>query len=162
MKNTVKRQVYLDLDGVMADFDWHFPKRFGFNQHDVSDEEMWKHIDSSPNFFLEMPMCGGAKEFWNDIEHLDPIILTACPKSNYIEAAKQKKAWCRNNLSSTVTVLPVLGGTKKFLFMNNPNDILIDDFPKNIDMWVKHDGAGILHTNFALTRSRLKELLIIT
>ena len=80
----------------------------------------------------------------------------------YIEAAKQKKAWCRNNLSSTVTVLPVLGGTKKFLFMNNPNDILIDDFPKNIDTWVKHNGAGILHTDFALTRSRLKELLIIT
>lgn len=48
-------------------------------------------------------------EFFRSVEHLNPVILTACPESNYPRVAAQKGAWVRERLSQTRVVLPVLG-----------------------------------------------------
>ena len=128
----IKRNVYLDLDGVMADFESYFETAFGYLHNSVSDDVMWKTINSHPKFFRNLPPCNGAIEFFKSIEHLDPIILTACPKTNYNAAALQKKEWVREHLSDTCWVLPVLGGRNKALFMHNIGDILIDDYESNI------------------------------
>jgi len=148
-----ERRVYLDLDGVMADFDAHFPAVFGFDHrmNRLGDDELWAKINSHPSYFRDMPLCPGALDFYKSIEHLSPIILTACPKSNYAHAAQQKRAWVRAHLPGSATVLPVMGGINKPLFMHAQGDILIDDYKRNIAAWNEAGGTGILHTSFGAT-----------
>lgn len=149
-------RLYLDLDGVMADFDAHFLSVFGSGHRGMADDAMWERINAHPSYFLDMPLCHGAQEFFASIRHLDPIILTACPRTNYAHVATQKRAWVRKHLSATATVLPVMGGRNKALFMDAPGDILIDDFARNLKPWSDAGGVSILHTNFAETAHALR------
>jgi len=148
-------RVYLDIDGVMADFDAHFPQTFGLDHRDMADDAMWATINAHPSYFFDMPLCDGAAQFYRLIKHLSPIILTACPKSNYAHVARQKRAWVRKNLCSDAVILPVMGGRNKPLFMHAPGDILIDDFQRNIDCWREEGGIGILHRDFGTTMKEL-------
>lgn len=152
------RILFLDLDGVMADFDGHFPALFGCDHREIPDTEMWGHIDSHGSFFRVLPPCPGALEFYNEVRHLDPVILTACPSTGYESVARQKREWVREWLGPEPIVLPVLGRTKP-LFMHNKGDILIDDFERNIELWKAGGGHGILHRNFTDTRLHLAALL---
>lgn len=155
----MSRRLYLDLDGVMADFDGTFPAVFGLDHRDMADDDMWLKINGHPSFFRDLPPMEGALEFFRSIEHLDPIILTACPKSNYAHVATQKVEWVRAHLSAHVTVLPVLGGSSKPLFMHAKGDILIDDYRRNTEAWAAAGGTAILHREFAATALRLSEEL---
>ncbi|HEY1033962.1 MAG TPA: hypothetical protein VGE09_03160 [Pseudoxanthomonas sp.] len=154
------RTLYVDLDGVMADFDGAFPQVFGLDHRSLADDEMWLHINGHPSFFRDLPPMAGAIEFFRSIEHLNPVILTACPKSNYAHVAAQKRAWVREHLSATCWVLPVLGGRHKPLFMHRSGDVLIDDFGKNCAAWIDAGGIAIKHDgDWTSTRASLDAAL---
>lgn len=139
--------LYLDLDGVMAGFDEHFIEYFKVNhKEELNDAQLWELINSYPDFFLNLPVMQGAKEFFSTLSAWFPdlTILTACPKTNYAIVAKQKRQWVQKHLGD-YRVLPVLGGRNKALFMHKPGDVLIDDFEKNIKSWNDNNGFGILH-----------------
>ncbi|WP_457663678.1 5' nucleotidase, NT5C type [Sinorhizobium medicae] len=152
--------VYLDLDGVMADFDAHFPATFGLDHRSLADDDMWAQINAHQSYFRDMPQCPGAKEFFDRISWLDPIILTACPKSNYQHVARQKREWVREHLSTTCHILPVMGGRNKPLFMHSRGDILIDDFERNTKAWRLEGGFAILHRDFKTTRDELEREIV--
>lgn len=137
--------IYLDLDGVMADFDGHFPALFGFDHRQMAKDLMWESINAHPSYFRGMPIFAGAKAFFDSISWMNPIILTACPLSNYQDVARQKRGWVREHLSVHCQILPVMGGRNKPLFMHARGDILIDDFKRNIAAWEVEGGVGILH-----------------
>lgn len=155
----MKPRIYLDLDGVMADFDAHFPAVFGLDHRGMADDDMWATINAHPSYFRDMPVCPGAKQFFGEIEHLSPIVLTACPRTNYAHVARQKRAWVREHLSATITILPVMGGRNKPLFMHEAGDILIDDFERNTKAWEDEGGVAILHQSFRQTERELDQLL---
>lgn len=153
-------QLFLDMDGVLADFDGAFPKMFGFDHREVADEVMWEAINSYGTYFRDLPPCEGALEFYRDFAWLSPAVLTACPPDRYADVAAQKRGWVREHLGAAPFVLPVQGSKAKPLFMHAPGDILIDDFPANIERWEKAGGRGILHTgDFVATRKTLLEYL---
>lgn len=144
--NEPGRTLFLDLDGVMADFDLHFHQCFGQHCRELDDEIMWPLIYGHHTpFFRSMPPMPGALEFFKQIEHLNPVILTACPKTNYAAVATQKREWVREHLSKTCMVLPVMGSHNKPLFMHQPGDVLIDDYGKNCRAWAAAGGNAIKH-----------------
>jgi 5'-nucleotidase len=151
-------RLYIDLDGVMADFDKYFFDSFGVESNKLDDPTLWKWINGAGNFFSSLPLMPGALEFFKSVEHLNPTILTACPKSNYTVAATQKRQWVYKHLSENVTVIPMMGGKNKCLFMHSPGDVLIDDFEKNCIPWREHGGIAIQHTNFAVTSKIVKDI----
>ncbi len=158
----MRTRLYLDLDGVMADFDAHFPAVFGLDHRSMADDAMWQTINAHPSYFRDMPPCPGAVEFYREIAHHEPIVLTACPRTNYANAAQQKRAWVYEHLGPHVTVLPVMGGHNKPLFMHAPGDILIDDFEKNTRAWSAAGGISILHDgDFDMTRRYLRTAIVI-
>jgi 5'-nucleotidase len=159
-ENPAGRKLYLDLDGVMADFDADFPRCFGVDHRDLADEEMWGRINAHPSFFRDLPPCPGAIEFFREVEHLQPMILTACPKHDYANVAGQKRAWVREHLSTDVLVLPTHGGKSKPFFMHAPGDILIDDFDRNCTAWALAGGLAIQHTgDWTVTRAALRQAM---
>lgn len=159
MEADTNKRLYLDLDGVMADFDGAFPAVFGLDHRNLADAEMWGLINAHMTFFRDLPPMKGALDFFRSIEHLNPIILTACPRTNYADVAAQKRAWVREHLSEHVQVLPVLGGHNKPLFMHAPGDVLIDDYRKNTEAWAAAGGVAILHRAFDDTRASLQSAL---
>lgn len=150
------KRIYLDLDGVMADFDRYFLEQFGVASNSLDDPTLWKWINAHGNFFSNLPPCEGAVDFFNNIKTLNVSILTACPKTNYTVAAVQKRSWVYKHLSPDVTVIPMLGGKNKCLFMHSPGDLLIDDFEKNCVAWREHGGVAIQHKNFVDTTKQLE------
>lgn len=154
----MKTRLYIDLDGVMADFDKYFLEEFGVESSKLDDPTLWKWINDHGNFFINLPLCEGALEFFKIVEHLNPTILTACPKSNYATAAVQKRQWVYEHLSKDITVIPMMGGKNKCLFMHSPGDVLIDDFEKNCIPWREHGGIAIHHKNFKTTMSQVADI----
>src|SRR5687768_1983918 len=73
------RTLFVDLDGVLADFDGGFLKLFGFDNRAVEDDLMWSNINAYGTFFQDLPAFAGAVGFYKSIAGLNPIILTACP-----------------------------------------------------------------------------------
>ena len=157
-----KTRIYLDLDGVMADFDRHFTDCFGLPCKDTPDDVKWPLVYGHGTFFRTMPPCDGAREFFDALvgQYGEPIILTACPKAPlYRPSAQQKRDWVREHLSATATVLPVMGGYNKGLFMHAPGDILIDDYRRNTEAWEADGGRAILHRNWYDTAKQLAQMM---
>ncbi|AHC30569.1 5'-3' deoxyribonucleotidase [Rhizobium phage vB_RleS_L338C] len=154
------RKLFLDLDGVMADFDTHFYQCFDCHppsKGGVSDDELWRLVHGHGSFFRTMPMYDGAKSFFDMLVAygLNPIILTAASKKHYHDMARQKRAWVRGNLTTEHLILPVQGGSAKPLFMHAPGDVLIDDWWRNCERWMEEGGTAIHHTDFATTSLRI-------
>lgn len=153
-------KVYLDLDGVLADFDQHFKDKFGVCPQTLDDNVLWKKINSYQEFYENLPLMAGALELFNFLnENFDVTILTACPKSNYQKSALQKKEWVRKHLSKDINVLPVLGGKNKALFMHEEGDILIDDMAKNCQAWDDLGGKSIIHFDVQSTINIMKKMM---
>ncbi|MCF8861641.1 DNA repair endonuclease [Agrobacterium phage OLIVR2] len=160
------RRLFVDLDGVMADFDTHFRNLFNCDPPSkiggVNDDEMWKLIHDKGDFFETIPVFEGTLSFWKkitDYADFDPIILTAASKKHYHAMAIQKRKWVRQTLSTEHLILPVWGSSSKTLFMHAPGDVLIDDYKKNCDRWNAAGGYAIHHTDFDKSFKELIEIM---
>lgn len=155
------QRIFLDLDGVMADFDRHFFECFGkepTSKSGVDDNELWALVHGHGNFFRTMPLMPGAMEFYMQLimEGIEPIILTAASKKHYPEMAIQKMDWVRQHMGNQILVIPTYGSSSKPLFMQNKGDILIDDYRKNCDRWEAAGGFAVHHQgDFVATGTEL-------
>jgi 5'-nucleotidase len=157
----MKGQLFLDLDGVFADFEAHYLECFGAHCSEHDDDELWANIDAHGTFFLDLPMCPGAAEFLETVKHLNPAILTACPKTNTSLHATQKRQWAYKNMPG-LSIFTVVGGKNKAQFVKSYRDILIDDFEKNCSAWRAAGGLAIQHDgDFERTTTKLRYLMTI-
>ena len=141
--NDGDRDLYLDLDGFMFDFEGHFRDSFGLECKHCEDDRIWALIEGVDRFFENMPLLPGAKEFYRKVENLRPLFLTTCPRTNYAHVAGQKIRAIRKHLSKVAHILPVMGSHHKPLFMRKPGGILIDDWGKNCREWTAAGGVAI-------------------
>lgn len=153
--------IFLDLDGVMADLEGHYLSTFGHTMKDApSRNQMWRNIDQHEGFWLDIPVMKGGKEFYTWLlaqcyhHGAELAILTAAPDNEkHYGIARHKKQWVKQHLGD-VMVLPSYGSERKAAFLQNPGDILIDDWHKNIKAWKEEGGIGIKHIgdDFVSTR----------
>lgn len=157
----LKYKVWVDLDGVLVDFDRGVKDLTGYYPSEIKKKDMWDAIKSAkdengePNFFRDLHWMPDGKELWNTIKHFHPIILTGLPTKG--NGKQQKQQWCKNHLGSNVPVI-VVPSKDKHLFAK-PNYILIDDRNDNIEAWRKAGGIGILHRSTKQTLEKLKKYL---
>lgn len=148
--------IWLDLDGVHADFEGGVKKLTGGFPHQIEKRQMWKAIAGSKTFFEDLDLLPDALELFNYVKatNVHVKVLTGLPSSN--DGAGQKKRWVAKMLCDRIDVI-VLPSKQKYLHAG-PGKILIDDRIDMISAWCEAGGIGILHTNTESTILQLKAL----
>lgn len=158
MSHSRKLQVYLDLDGVFADFDKRVKHLTGKHPHQLDKKRLWRIINADERFFAELELIEGCMALWEATRDMEPIFLTGSPSSSVFE--QQKKEWVARIFGPEFTVHVVPRRLKQEY--SGPGKILIDDMQENIDQWNARGGHGILHTgDHESTINALKELVEI-
>jgi hypothetical protein len=143
-------KVYLDLDGVFADFESAVRRYTTLNYSD-DPIKAWGMIDKVPNFFKRLYPLSGALRLFDTIydgSTLPVEMLTAMPDQTGLlhTVAYDKEYWCHKYLSQKIKVNTVQGWEQKALFAQ-PGCILVDDSFRNIQDWVACGGTGVHHTS---------------
>jgi hypothetical protein len=151
------KQLFLDCDGVLADFDTAAIRIFGQHPQKAEDElgteTFWRQLRESGRFFHDLPLLEDGLKLYEAVAHLHPIILTGCPAGGWAEP--DKRTWAARHFPS-VTMITCRSRDKR-LHMK-PGDILVDDFLKYRHLWLEAGGVFVHHTSTAESLRQLAEL----
>jgi hypothetical protein len=151
----MRKQVYLDCDGVLADFDRGAEKILGAPPHVFEKRhgagEFWKRLARAPDFFDSLEPMADAMVLYEAVRHLDPIILTGLPRGKWAEP--QKRRWAERHFPG-VPVITTMAALKHE--HRHPGDALVDDRDKHRHLWENEGGIFIHHKSAADSIAQLK------
>lgn len=153
-----KYKLYLDLDGVLADFDNQFKNLTGMLPKDFEKkhgiEKFWSVIPTNtPKFWSNIPFMSDGKKLRDYTAKFNPSLLTA--PSRHESSKIGKTEWRDKNMPG---VKIIFKGAKYKHEYATPNSILVDDRADNIERWVSAGGVGILHVSTDNTIKQLQKL----
>jgi len=146
-----------DMDGTLADYEnWMktFLRRLCSDRekvpedihikHPIHIEERMELIKNYPGWWENMPKHQPGFDILNICRQMgfSIHILTKGPSKTHA-AWSEKLIWCRNNLPNDVNV--TITEDKSLVY----GRILVDDYPRYMDAWLKHRprGIGIMPVN---------------
>ncbi len=161
-------KIYVDLDGVLCDFNAGFYNisggidRNGFI-YKYGKEAAWKLINQhGTHWWATLPWKSDGKRLWSFLNNIGPIfILSSCSEGQTSGTAREGKlSWVLNNLGKSVVSRTIIvnNAVEKQKY-GNANSILIDDTPINIAQWKSKGGIGILHKTAEQTIEQIKALI---
>ena len=148
------RQLYLDCDGVLADFDkgatavLGLPPKAYEKRHGLG--RFWRQLAVAPDFYFGLPLMDDAMELFEAVRHLDPVILTGLPLGNW--AAEQKVRWAAKHFPGTRIITTMARDKRDHA---REGDVLVDDQLRHSALGVEAGGVFIHHRSAAQS---LKEL----
>jgi len=159
-------KVYVDMDGVVADFDQRFfdlsgmmPKEY---ENKYGKNAFWEFIDEGENklkFWIGIPQMSDAQSLMDYVSQYNYEMLTS--PSIKQQSLMGKGLWIKNHTNKGLfKSKPKVN----YRFAKNkvefaaPNHILIDDRADTINSWNAAGGIGILHTSASNTINQLKKL----
>jgi len=153
IKPTRISHIFLDLDGVLVDFEAGLSEAFGY----VPDgKQKWQYIENTPGFYQHLPWMTGGSHLWEHIRDcgVGVTILTGVPEGHIGErSAVEKQEWVAHELG-LVEVVTCL--TRDKALHSRPGHLLIDDRPQTA--WEVAGGRQIIHRSVSETLSALVEL----
>lgn len=148
-------QIFVDMDGVLADFDGGHEAAFGYRSDKLADNVDWSKVRAFPGFYQGLQPMPDMHDLWGYVSMHRPIVLTGVP-SSVEEAPENKRAWARKHLGEHVVVRCCRSSEK--CYHAKPGDVLIDDWTKYQHLWVAKGGRWITHTSARDTIRRLQEM----
>ena len=158
LETTEKRPIlYLDMDGVLADFYTPFNNMAGVSSwKDASKDTIsavLKQIAKKNNFWINLDVLSDVPKLLQAVTTLfagEYKILSKALAGDK-DVVSQKRQWVQANLQpqpNEVIIMPATGNKGSYAKQpdGTPN-ILIDDFGYNIKQWKSAGGIGIQHTN---------------
>lgn len=140
----MKRQIYLDCDGVLADFDKAAEAIFGMSCDDFEErygvETFWRSLALADSFFERLDPMPDAMELYAAVADRFPIILTGMPEGPWAEP--QKRRWAARHFPG-VPMIATLASLKREHC--NPGDVLVDDRVQHRALWEDAGGLFIHH-----------------
>ncbi|HEX3423426.1 MAG TPA: hypothetical protein VHS33_08520 [Sphingomicrobium sp.] len=148
------RRLFLDADGVLADFDFSARKLLGTSPKEFIAKHgrsaFWKALASSENFYGSLPEMPDARQLFEAVKHLEPTILTGLPVGNW--AAPQKVEWAAEHFPG-VPIITCLA-REKHMHMH-PGDVLVDDREKHR---ATYEAAGVVFVHHSNAKDSLRQL----
>lgn len=154
------RQLYLDCDGVLADFDQGatavlgLPPRAFEKRHGLG--KFWQKLAKAPNFYFSLPLMPDAMELFEAVRHLNPVILTGLPRGNW--AADQKVRWAAQHFPGTRIITTMARDKRNHA---KEGDVLVDDLEKHRLLWEEVGGVFVHHRSAGQSIAELSRLFPI-
>jgi hypothetical protein len=152
----VRRQIYLDCDGVLADFNAGAERILGLPpaafeaQH--GEGEFWAQLARADGFFENLDLLADALDLYAAVRHRGPIILTGMPHGTWAEP--QKRRWARRHFPG-VPVITTIAALKREHC--HPGDVLVDDRTQHKALWEDAGGLFVTHTSAKASIEALRE-----
>lgn len=147
--------LYLDMDGVQADFFGAWAKYQGLNHYKEipnPEDAINKLAHSSPeqvyNFFFDLDLLpGGLKIIQWLHQHKIPFTVLSAPlRGPYAEASKQaKRDWLDKYNPGTSNNAIFTSAKYKYAKNGDNINVLVDDFGKYLTAWTNAGGIAIKH-----------------
>ena len=160
-------KVYLDMDGVLADFDQRFRDISGMEPRDFENKygrkEFWNLIDEENKikFWVGIPVMDGAAALVNAVKDYNYELLTSpsAKKQSYLG----KILWVKNHTGSVFPSKPRINFKRakekhEVKPQLSQTDILIDDREDTIGRWNAAGGTGIVYKSVGQVLNDLKKL----
>ena len=161
--NKVMPHLYLDMDGVQADFFGAWAKMHNVsNYKEIPDTEtsINQLATSSPKevykFFRELqPLQGGGKIVqWLHQHNIPFTVLSAPLRGPYSKASiEAKKDWLDEHNPGATNNAIFTQNKHKYALNNDEPNVLVDDYGKYLNAWsdaggiaVKHEDSNTNHT----------------
>ena len=145
-------KIYLDLDGVIADFNKKYKEMFGI---EPSVAEKDKKFEPYFNEFIDKQAFANLELMPDALNLINYLRKTGIPIEILSSTASerrdtlirpQKMKWLKDHhIEFPVILVPGARLKQKYA---RENAILIDDTSKNIDEWRREGGIGILYTDY--------------
>jgi hypothetical protein len=152
----VKRRLYLDCDGVLADFDKGAAAVLGMHPKAFEKRHgpgrFWARLARAPDFYFGLPLLDGATELFDAVKHLDPIILTGLPRGGW--AADQKVRWAARYFPGTRIITTAAKDKRDHA---REGDVLVDDQIRHAHLWEEAGGVFVHHRSVGETLEKLGE-----
>jgi 5'(3')-deoxyribonucleotidase len=152
-----KPRLFLDADGVLADFDEGVRRLIGMAPRAFEQKhgrrEFWQRIAKAKNFYGSLPEMPDARLLFDAVAHLKPIILTGLPLGNW--AAPQKVTWAAEHFPGVPIITCMARDKARHM---SPGDVLIDDRENHR---ATYEAAGVVfvhHKNAADSLRQLAEI----
>lgn len=151
------KQLFLDCDGVLADFDAGATEVLGQSpgvfEERYGRREFWRRIARATDFYARLPLMPDARILFDAVAHLDPIILTGLPLGNW--AAPQKVRWAEEHFPGTHIITCM--ARDKYRHMKGA-DVLVDDRANHRASWEDAGGVFIHHKDARSSLEKLAEI----
>ena len=151
-------KIFLDMDGVIVDFDKRFEEQFGMPPREFEDnfgsDKFWEKIDSKGvGFWRGMEWMPGGQQLYNRVAKHDHALLSSPSRSDLSKIGK--RMWRKDNTPNTKLILARSYNKKNYADKSN---ILIDDRADNIQQWKDAGGIGILYQSADQVMKELDKL----
>lgn len=153
-QSNVKPIVYLDMDGVIADFFGGVERLYGVDHWKQLTSDKTKDLRqdvidriAGTDFFAHLPKFSSADTLIEMIKKFTGgqySILTSPLRGDTENSGYYKKVWIGKHIVKPDEII-VTGRKETYATKNGVPNILIDDRPINIEKWQSKGGYGILY-----------------
>lgn len=146
-----QKMIYVDMDGVVADFDSAIVKLFGEEGLDRNADKFWKQTCVESEVFRHMDeIREGIVMVLSLIENGFKVCFMTSTGGmpHHLDIAKQKLDWLKSHHLGSLPIAFCMNTEGKGLFAQS-GSVLIDDRQKVVDAWDRNGGKGILFTKEA-------------
>ena len=147
--------IYLDMDGVIADFVKRYREIYNMDPKEAEKYDKFKkyfHEFIANNNFATLDLMPDAQkglEFLRKAQVPTQILSSTANEEYYDAISKQKMIWLQTH---GITFNPIfVPGKKHKKAYAAPDKILIDDTEKNITDWQDAGGIAIFHKDWDTT-----------
>ena len=151
-------EIYVDMDGVLADFFGDWAKLMGVDSfRDIKDvNAALEKIKNTDDFWLNLPVTDNAKSLLELIKKVKgEYSICSSPLPGDKNSEPHKREWIKKNLAFFPPKEIIITHDKaKFATQadGTPN-ILIDDYGVNISKWEAAGGIGFKHKDHKFERT---------
>ncbi len=156
--------IFLDMDGVVADFDKYTTDLVGVKpSNSAYPDNIWAKIAENERLYRDLPICSDARYLVDNVliiakeNNAEVLFLTAVPKGNDMPwAFYDKIIWATKYFPN----IPVWFGpySKDKCIRATQYNILIDDRSINIEQWINSGGHGILYKDADSALEQLRNI----
>ncbi|MFW5801966.1 MAG: hypothetical protein ACOCVC_08015 [Spirochaeta sp.] len=158
-----KYKLFLDLDGVLADFDHAVFALFGESPESIHPARMWSRLAKTPDFYAHLLWMEDGRILWDAVSHLQPTILTGLPRGTWAES--QKREWCARELGPEVPVITCMSRDKHLQAAetrsNGLTPVLVDERGSLAEKWESAGGIFIHHRSARESIEELKRYSVL-